>query len=299
EKLGVFEVKMGMENNQIILMEKLEVIGILKQAIKIPYKCPKFIFLAFLTSLPLIFLMVLHEIILQTSMIQTKSFITTPYTSYEDGFYYYDAFAIYKQLDNAKALFQNLSPSIFQLCFLYLVPLHLLNLLNTIIIVNVASAIYGERPMRLKEMLLVLINKTSQKIVGIIYGVVSIILTVKWIEWSAVWNMSIVFSVLGERHGLDALGASEYFSEGNRKHGFQLMLLFFVWRIVLRLSCLFVGGHERWVGLVATAFLSCLGNVMKWVVCTVYFYDCKRRILEKKVDVEQGGEVKNANTGST
>ncbi|KAF9621256.1 hypothetical protein IFM89_018341 [Coptis chinensis] len=36
----------------------------------------------------------------------------------------------------------------------------------------------------------------------------------------------------------------------------------------------------------------CLENVMmKWVVCVVYFYDCKKRVLEKKVDAEDGKQA--------
>ncbi|KAF9624612.1 hypothetical protein IFM89_012034, partial [Coptis chinensis] len=122
----------------------------------------------------------------------------------------------------------------------------------------------------------------------ILYGAGSILLILKWMDWSVVWNMSILFSVLDDKHGVEAFEASGYFSRGNKKRGFQLMLIFFVWRIVLRLSCVYVGGHEKWIGLVATSFLSCVGNVMKWVVCVVYFYDCKKRVLEKKVDVEEG-----------
>ena len=34
-----------------------------------------------------------------------------------------------------------------------------------------------------------------------------------------------------------------------------------------------------------------LGNVLKWVTFIVYLYDCKKRLLEKKVDVEKGSAV--------
>lgn len=33
-----------------------------------------------------------------------------------------------------------------------------------------------------------------------------------------------------------------------------------------------------------------VGNVMKWVVFVVFFVDCKKRIMEKKVDEEIGRE---------
>lgn len=331
EKLGVFQVHHGMENHQIIQLEKLNVLEILKEAIKIPYKCPKFIFLTFLTSLPLIITMLLHEIVLQASMVETKS-ILTPLSGYLNSYYFdsYQYFGSYNaELDTIVMLFHNISPRFFQLAFLYLVPLHLLDLFNTIITVNSASTIYAGRPVSLAEMLLTPFRNMSRiqgllitslyvlllnsfVLLGLVwavtnsvfpllgtffmiaYGMASIVLLVKWIEWSAVWNNSIIFSVLDDKHGLDALGASGYFCRGSRNRGLNLMMMFFVWRIFLRLSCYYVGGHEKWIDLVVTSFLSCVGNVMKWVVCTVYFYDCKKRTMEKKFDTEEE-EVSNNN----
>ncbi|KAL5723669.1 hypothetical protein ACHQM5_007041 [Ranunculus cassubicifolius] len=326
-----------MENHQILQLKKLGVNEILKEAIKIPFKSPKFIFLAFLTSLPLIFIMVLHEFILLTSIVETKSLLTPPPPSsdyFENIYYYRRSYMLYdSELETIIMLFRNMSPRILQLAFLYLVPLHLLDLLNTIITIHSTCTLYSERPIQVKEMLLIPIRKTRFTgplvtslyvlflntfilfglawlvtntylspfgiVFMIIYGVGSIILTLKWMEWSAVWNMSTVFSVLEERHGFAALGASGYISRGNRGRGLQLMLLFYVWRILLRLSCHYVGGHDSWVGLVTASFLSCVGNVMKWVVCTVYFYDCKKRTFEKKVDVEQGDVGKDAKAEPT
>ncbi|KAL5723670.1 hypothetical protein ACHQM5_007042 [Ranunculus cassubicifolius] len=342
-----------MENHQVLELQKLGAIGILNEAFKIPYKSSRFIFLTFLTSLPVMFTMVLHEIILKRSIVETNSLLTSP----PPPSYQYESITIFTAIANGSApihnntynivtfasynseietiimLVQNMSPRFFQLAFLYLVPLHLLDLVNTIVTVQTTSTIYAETPIKVREMLHTVTAETrfvgplitslyvlflnSFVLFGLIwavtnsffspfgnlvmfmYGVGSIGLTVKWVEWTAVWNVSTIFSVLDGKHWLDAFRASGYISRGNRTRGFQLMLLFFVWRIFLRLLCHYVVGHETWSGLVLSSFLSCVGNVMKWVVCTVYFYDCKNRAFEKKVDTEEGVLLKNADTGST
>ncbi|KAF7130800.1 hypothetical protein RHSIM_Rhsim10G0023900 [Rhododendron simsii] len=123
-----------------------------------------------------------------------------------------------------------------------------------------------------------------------LFVVLFLVLLAKFIEWSAIWNMGIVISVLEEKQGDVALLISSYLSRGNRKHGFLLVLVFFVWTVVLRLSCLYlrwlVGGSGM-VVLAAYASLVCYANVMKWVVFVVYFYDCKRRGQEKKNGVAE------------
>ncbi|KAK9117086.1 hypothetical protein Sjap_016033 [Stephania japonica] len=283
-----------MENNQVMLIERHGVPGILKEALKIPYKHPKFIILTLLTSLPLFFIMVLHEIILQTTMIETKAFFTPPpppptYPLYSTVSYY-----LMTPLDSTMRLFKDMSPRILQLGILYLVPLHLLDLLTTIAALNTASSIYaGTPPPTLKAMLSKSVENTSFKGALVLYGVGSVVLFVKWMDWSAVWNMGIVFSVLEGKHGLEAFWAALYYSRGSRTRGLCLMLVFFVWRTVLRLFCVYVGGYEKWTGLVITSGLSCIGNVFKWVVCMVFFYDCKSRILEKKMDREGSEKTSN------
>ena len=112
-------------------------------------------------------------------------------------------------------------------------------------------------------------------------------------EWNAIWNMAVVISVLEEKQGIIALGVSAYVGSGCRLRGLFLMLIFSVWRLALRLSYLYVGWSEGGNGIAVAAQVSlvCLGNVLKWVTFMVYFYDCKKRLLEKKVDVEKGSAV--------
>ncbi|KAK9108024.1 hypothetical protein Syun_024035 [Stephania yunnanensis] len=324
-----------MENNQVLLIERHGIPGILKEALRIPYKHPKFITLTLLTSLPLFFIMVLHEIILQTTMIETKAFFTPPPPT-EYPFYstvnwdvneglYLVSYYLMTPLDSTMRLFKDMSPRILQLGILYLVPLHLLDLLTTITTLNTASSIYaGTPPPTLKAMLSKSVENTSFKgalitsiyvlslnsftlfgfmwavtnsvipalgaFFEVFYGVGSVVLFVKWMDWSAVWNMGIVLSILEGKHGLEAFWAALYYSRGSRTRGMCLMLVFFVWRTVLRLLCVYVGGYEKWTGLVITSGLSCIGNVLKWVVCMVFFYDCKSRVLEKKMDRDGSNE---------
>lgn len=80
-------------------------------------------------------------------------------------------------------------------------------------------------------------------------------------------------------------------SRGSRKRGFLSMLVVFTWIIVLRLTSLYVGWQKGGlvIGMVIPQVcLDCLGNVMKWVVFMIYFYDCKKRFLEKKFDGAEG-----------
>ena len=90
---------------------------------------------------------------------------------------------------------------------------------------------------------------------------------------------------------VEAFALSAYFSKRIGRRGLLLMLVFLVWGLSLRLPCLYFGCYEGGRGIVAQICMFCLGNVLKWVVCTVYFCDCKKRILEKKVDEEVGRDI--------
>lgn len=110
--------------------------------------------------------------------------------------------------------------------------------------------------------------------------------------------MALVISVLEETYGIEAFELATYFSRGSTRRGLLLMLVFVAWEIVFRLPCLFGRWSERLGAIVFTSVftgLICVGNLMKWVVCVVYFFDCKKRILEKKVDEEVGSDGKVVN----
>ena len=62
------------------------------------------------------------------------------------------------------------------------------------------------------------------------------------------------------------------------------MLVFFAWEVGLRLPCIYFGCKGTWsVGILTQIGLFCLGNVVKWVAFTIYFYDCKNREIERKL----------------
>ncbi|XP_050374871.1 uncharacterized protein LOC126792503 [Argentina anserina] len=96
-------------------------------------------------------------------------------------------------------------------------------------------------------------------------------------ECSAWWQLALVVSVLEEdKLYFDDLLASSELRKGNRIKGFALMLLYFGWRcLVMEL--------KRWRFTMGVAYdfvdsgLFCLGTIMNWVACTVYYHDCKNR----------------------
>ncbi|PQQ18314.1 uncharacterized protein Pyn_36025 [Prunus yedoensis var. nudiflora] len=110
-------------------------------------------------------------------------------------------------------------------------------------------------------------------------------LLVMYLAWSSVWNVSVVISILEGTSGIKAFGQAIYLTNGCERRGFILMLIFCAWEVGLRLPCLYIGGYERgnYIGLVAQVSLFCFGNVLKWIACMIYFYDCKNRPLEKKL----------------
>ncbi|KAG5017242.1 hypothetical protein JHK82_022868 [Glycine max] len=114
-----------------------------------------------------------------------------------------------------------------------------------------------------------------------------------YLEWSAMWNMSLVISVLEGIYGVDAFSSSTYFSRGCHRRGLFLMMIFFAWGHLLRLPCYHVGGYEQGNAIFVQVGLFCMVNPLKWVACMIYFHDCKERKLKKKTDEESGIDVKN------
>ncbi|KAL4318951.1 hypothetical protein GQ457_18G021380 [Hibiscus cannabinus] len=130
-----------------------------------------------------------------------------------------------------------------------------------------------------------------ESLVTIFHVTVFIALLIKYSEWGAGWNMALVISILKETYGIEAFQLSAYFGRGSTQVGLRLMLVFTVWENVLRLPCLFGKCSERAGGtlfIYGSTGLICVGNLMKWVVLVVYFFRCKKRILDKKVDEEVG-----------
>ncbi|EXB82620.1 hypothetical protein L484_027799 [Morus notabilis] len=314
-----------MESNNVILVnQKLEVIGILKQAAKLFAKNPSFIIFTVLTSLPFFFFLVYYETFLQGFLVKTSQILLQ--RRYDNFRYNWPI-----PFESERKLDKGFSYQLIQLCSLYLLPLHLFELSTVLVIVDLASKIYREEEiwMTFKDMVqrpihgttlrgsfvtfvyitilstcyllgliwlvtlyfVVLRNPLCDVIFGLLCGIAFMFLLRIYLEWSAMWNMSLVISILEGVYGVEAMALSNYFSRGNERRGLILMLVFFVLGVSLRLSCLLFGclGSERWI--VAQIGLFCLGNALKWVACVVYFHDCKNRIMEKKVDEEVGKKV--------
>ncbi|XWS68978.1 hypothetical protein CRYUN_Cryun04dG0140200 [Craigia yunnanensis] len=309
-----------MKNHSNMLNQKLEFFNILKEALMIPYKTTNFIVLSFLASIPLFCFMIFHEMILQRTLIVTSEILRQPPA-------YFDHWLIPV---NARRTANDFFYKLLQLGLLHLLPLHLLELCAAVVNVDLASKTYmKEKPVTPKEMVQRLLNKARCKGILVtsayayfvstcfllgstwlvtnyyiivrnffynvftlaLFRVAAIALLVKYLEWTAIWNMSIVISMLEEVHGADALGLSAYFCRGSERQGFLLMLVFFMWDVGLRSVCFYSGCNEKGLRTILQVGLICMGNAMKWVVCVIYFYHRKEWTIER-VEDETGKPVK-------
>ncbi|GMY26196.1 hypothetical protein FCV25MIE_21438 [Fagus crenata] len=212
------------ENNHDIPNPKLNAFDILKEALVIIFKNFNFIIFIFLASIPLFCFMVYYEIFLQRNLVETSNIIKqTP-----------GGWPIPDFIDNKMT--KHVFYALLQLGFLYLVPLHLLELCTVVVTVDLSSKIYAEeRPMTLKEMILkpiygarlggtfitsiivlylstctllgliwlvtyfvILENSMIEVFLAVLYGVAFVALLTKYLEWSAMWNEYCHFSVGGD-----------------------------------------------------------------------------------------------------
>ncbi|KAK1567470.1 hypothetical protein Q3G72_012589 [Acer saccharum] len=196
-----------MEKSQIITKEKLQFSGMMKEALRIPFKNPNLILFFLLASLSLFSFLLLSEIIFLQSLIQILDLLMEYFPRHYGGPTGFDSWQpMYSIREMIGSLLSSLLSSL-----LLLGIIHLLDLVNTIITVYAASVIYtGEanNPMNLKQIISTPIKKSHKGRIGL--NVVEMI-----------------------------------------------------------------GGK---------VFLDCVGNFMMWVGFVVYYYDCKKRFLEKKFD---------------
>lgn len=328
--------ELEMESSYIMLKGKLEFLDILNESLLIPFNSISFIIFTSLVSLPLFCFLVFYEIILQKTFLETSKVLGQSHNYYY-GYWLSDDWP-QVPFYNTKRLTRILSPRLIQLCLLYLVPYHLLELFITTTVVDLASKLYAEKKqVSLRELIRRPINKTRLKgpfitsayvlflstctllglmwvvtncyilsngfetleyygghdffvkmLIYVFHGAAFTVLLMKYMEWSAGWNMNVVISILEDAYGSEAFELSAYFSRGSSKQqGLFLMLVFFAWGLILRLPCLFGGCYQKMGGIVFTFVyisLICTGHVMKWVVCVVYFFHCKKQTLEKKIE---------------
>lgn len=222
-------------------------------------------------------------------------------------------------------------PLLIQLGFIYTIPLHVLELFSSVLTMNLASKIRSQgSKFSLKQMFQNSIDisilkgtfTTSLYIFAlsnilliafpwvvsncyslyssfgggyIFFAVICCIaigkLLMVYLEWSAIWNMSIVVSVMDGIYGIGALRVSCFFSSGNQKRGLILMLVFFVIGLCLRLLSVYFGCYKGGYGIFLQIGVLIVVNTVKWVACVIYFCDCKERKMEKKVVDEEIGKA--------
>ncbi|KAK7395684.1 hypothetical protein VNO78_16249 [Psophocarpus tetragonolobus] len=306
-----------MENKQRILKEKLKFLGIVKEAVKITCKNPYFIIFTCLTSLPLLFSLFMYEsLFIQTLTEAAKVLHEEEAKSYKNCLFCSSSKAL-RVLDH---LIDQVSHNFLLLILSHLGIIHLCDFFNTVAAVNSASVIHaGEKTLNLKEMFIehvmdsrlkgplitsiytllltsilsvgllslliytFVMTASSFPLLVIVFLVMFVGLLRQYLEWGAVWELGTVVSILEEKEGDVALVIAAYLSRGNRGIGILLMICCVLWRLGLRILCLFVamdGGVSKMLIIVIQVCLVGLANIIKWVSFVVYYVDCKKLILE-------------------
>ncbi|KAJ1405316.1 hypothetical protein SESBI_25865 [Sesbania bispinosa] len=322
---------MESESNQVIqnMGLKLEVLDILKETVMFYVKNINFIIFTFLTSLPFFCVMVYFEILFQQIVVETPEIIPLlPFYERPRVYFVYDNGIIDSTI---KSFSKDYLPVLIQLGFIYLIPLHVLELCSAVLTMDLASKLRSEEnKMSLKQMFQNSIDISMMKgtfitslymlflssclliafpwtltncysffrvfggyIFLVVCGLAFVKLLMMYLEWSAIWNMSIVISVVDGIYGIGALRVSYFFSRGNQKRGLLLMLVFFALGLCLRLSCLFFGCYKGGNGIFLQIGLLTVVNTLKWVACVIYFNDCKERKMEKKIDKESARDLES------
>lgn len=322
---------MDLDYTPIMSKGKLNLLDIFKKALTIPTRNSSFIIFSFLTSLPFFLFLVFFEIILQELLLETSKHHSAvdPYEIYLFGeihettptvnlflewtklcalylipYQLLEFLSIITIVPAASMVYAAVKPVSFRDMmkpkttrllkgpFITSIYVHLL---STTIVLGLAGFLIN-----CGVLVMGVLNQSYFDIlVAVVRGVGFTALFVKFLEWSSGWNMALVISTLEEKfHGIEALKFSAYINQEFSQRGLFLMLAFVVWGLIIRLSCIFYG-YNGGIGSVlftcAYTLLICLGNLMKWVVCVVYYFDCKKGVLKNNVDdaMEVGKDVAN------
>ena len=108
----------------------------------------------------------------------------------------------------------------------------------------------------------------------VVHGISVVMAMIMWSEYTAMWNVGIVIAISEGKRGLEAFSESS-----NLMRGIMLMIIDLAWKLGLGLPNLFPkwGFHGWFAYEVVDVVLVCFGRVMSWVVCVIYYYDCKNR----------------------
>ncbi|XP_015573653.1 uncharacterized protein LOC8280542 isoform X1 [Ricinus communis] len=286
-------------NSHIMLQGKLGFFGLLKESLSIPFKNPNFIIFTCLASVPLFCSLSIYETIFQQTLIEIGRAVQKTMSPSLNA---YDIFNNdYEELITLERWIGKISQKLLLLGLIYIGILHLVDLLNTIAIVDMTSVIYKEeKAMSLRCMFSRFFNDTRLKgplitsiyvllfsclisfglfslasyiyiymessvFFMVLFLVIFLALLTKYIEWSAIWDMGVVISILEEKQGDVAIIVSSYLSRGWERKGEGTNAM----------------GTTVHIGLV------CLLNVLKWVIFVVYFYDCKKQSSQKQSSQKQ------------
>jgi len=323
----------NMESEREEVKQNLGVLDILNEAVTFYVTNINFIIFTSLTSLPFFLLMVYFEISFQKIMVEAPQIISLlPF--FEPNYaYVYLSESGYSYIDPPRKSFRNdYLPVLIQLGFIYLVPLHVLELCSAVITMDSASKLKSEESyITLKDMFKSSIDMSIMKgtlitSLYVVFWSTCFLIAFPWIlsncymlfrdfgyyifftvicfvaftkvlmaylEWSGIWNMSFVISVVEGIYGVGAIRVSYFLSRGNQKRGLVLMFVFFALGVCLRLSCVSLECYKRGYGIFVQIGVLTVVNTLKWVSSMIYFYDCKERKMEKKVDEESGKILQN------
>lgn len=119
-----------------------------------------------------------------------------------------------------------------------------------------------------------------------LYYLLSFLAVVFYLNFSVVWVLALVISVIEEGCGVEALGKAGGLVKGKRLHGFILNFLFTLLSVVLICSgrSIIVEKSPLAVQMIFGVLLicaNCLGNMFQFTVYTVLYFECKKNYGEE------------------
>ncbi|KAL2343079.1 hypothetical protein Fmac_004364 [Flemingia macrophylla] len=310
--------------------QKLRVFDILKESVTLYFTNINLIIFTLLTSLPFFFLVVYFEFLFQQTIVETPEIVSLlPFKERTYTLRVLISGVVETNIPD-ESFSKDYLPVLIQLGFIYLVPLHVLELYSAVVTMDSASKLRAEENnMSLVDMFKTSIDISTMKGTFItslymlfwstclliafpwtvsncyiffrgfgcfvLFAVICFLALTKllmvYLEWSAVWNMGFVVSVVDGIYGIGAFRVSYYLSRGNQNRGIILMLVFFALGLWLRLPCVYLGCYKGGYGIFVQTGLLTVVNTLKWVSCVIYCHDCKERKMEKKGDEELGKDL--------
>lgn len=293
-----------------LLKQKLKFTSTFKEAIKIPFKNTNLLIVILIASVPLLCFSLYYETLLQETLSETFHVLEQSCTPLGKDWQF--------PLCLTGRVSKDFTYGLIHLGFLYVIPLHPLELLALIPSIASSSKVYTEEsPSTLAELMrtihdhkartrgtvvttLLVLFLSICTLVGsfwlvtvcyvviralrgsfvlwAVYRAACIGLLVMYIEATAIWNMSIVISVLEERHGPKALELATDLIRRDEQCLVPLMAVLFICGSWCRLIMCLKSTHSNRLGMVfPLVCLLYLGNVIKLMACVVCFHNRRGR----------------------